>query len=168
MNKKLNIIIMVLSIMLIISMLILLYSQPNMINRYIPLKINTKSLYLKDNHSLSFNDYHEYYFSEKQDSFFENNNYYGKVKAENFDKYKSYFADIIGYFKYNNNEKLKYITYNDNIITENDYVYIDTLEGKKNKKRKSLWKVWLLHILLLWHWFAHIVLHWKNIKIKRI
>ena len=90
---------------------------------------------------MSFNDYHEYYFSEKQDSFFENNNYYGKVKAENFDKYKSYFADIIGYFKYNNNEKLKYITYNDNIITENDYVYIDTLEGKKNKKRKSLWKV---------------------------
>lgn len=140
MNKKLNIIIMILSIMLLISMLVLLYSQPNMINIYIPLKINTKSLYLKDNHSLSFNNYREYYFSGNQDSFFENNDYYGRVKIENFEKYKSYFADIIEYFKYNNNEKLKYITYNENTITENDYVYIDTLEGKKNKSGKTYGK----------------------------
>lgn len=117
----------VLSVIVLIGVIICISVYSSLENKEVLKGYIGKEEYFDKNGFQDYTDYCKYYYNESNNLFVENDKY-SLVKMEDIENIRSYFTDFESWMKEANRDN-EY-DFNDSCISEGDYIYIKTKEGK--------------------------------------
>lgn len=117
----------VLSVIVLIGVIICISVYSSSENKEVLKGYIGKEEYFDRNGFQDYTDYCKYYYNESNKLFLENDKY-SLVKMEDIENIRSYFTNFESWMKEANRDN-EY-DFNDSCISEGDYIYIKTKEGK--------------------------------------
>ena len=102
-----------------------------------------KGYYKEDDYSeqhpyRGYVDYYKYYYTENNDTDFQNSKLYTKVGSENIEKLKLYFEDFKGWMEAS--KRLSDYDFDTSIIDENDYFVLSSDTPNDNMEPEKLYQ----------------------------